>query len=133
MNSSLHMPTFTDKTILRLINYNSWSKYTSPYTSEEIRLKESCILVSLNFKDFKAAYGTPPFTLSFRDKYDSLIGIFTYQMHADPTKLECNLSLAECLFLGAFYTVRSYLSRTESIEKLMGYPDIAEWLLWNNP
>lgn len=133
MNTSFHIPSFSDKKILRLINSNSWIKYTSPYIYEEIRLKESCILASLNFKDFKAAYGTPPFTLSFRDKYDSLIGVFTYQMRADPIKLECNLSLAECLFLDSFHSERSYLSRTESIEKLMGYTDIAEWLLWNNP
>lgn len=130
MNTSFHIPSFTDKIILNLINTDSWIKYPTPYISEEIRLKESCIVVSINFK---VSYGTPPFALSFRDKYDSLIGAFTYQMHADPIKPGCNLSLSECLFLDSFYTERSYLSRTESIEKLMGYPDIAEWLLWNSP
>lgn len=130
MKPTLHIPSFTDKTILSLINTDSWIKYSSRYISEEIRLKESRIIVSLNFK---ASYGTPPFALSFRDKNDGLIGALTYQMHADPIKPGCNLSLAECLFLDSFYTERSYLSRAESIEKLMGYPDIAEWLLWNSP
>jgi len=130
MNTFFHISSFTDKTILNLVNSNSWIKYPSQYISEEIRLKESCIVASVNFK---SSYGTPPFTLSFRDKNDSLIGLFAYQIHADPIKTVYNLSLEECLFLDAFYTERSYLTRTESIEKLMGYPDIAEWLLWNNP
>lgn len=130
MNPYFYIPSFSDKTILRLINSNNLIKYTSPYISEEIRLKESCIVASLNFK---VSYGTPPFALYFRDKNDGLIGAFTYQMHADPFKPDYNLSLAECLFLDSFYTERSYLSRAESIEKLMGYPDIAEWLLWNKP
>lgn len=130
MESVLNKPNFTNPTILRLTNSSYWV-YVTKSTKKYIKLKESTIEISLyldtNYNN------KPPLEILFRDYKDNLIGAFTYYVFRDPIDVQCSLSRAECLFLDGFGTSRSYMTPSKAIEKLMEYPDIKEWLLWNQP
>jgi hypothetical protein len=130
MESVLNKPNFTDATILKLTNSSHWIPVTK-HTKKYITLKESTIEISL-YLDL--SYNTsPPLEIMFRDNKDNLIGAFTYYLFRDPIDAQCSISRAECLFLEGFGTDRSYMTTSKAVEKLMEYPDIKEWLLWNQP
>lgn len=129
MESILNRPNFTDSTILRLTNSAYWT-FIHKNTKKYIRLKESTIEV---FLSLDIHHTRPPLEILFRDSKDNLIGAFTYYVFRSSTSEQCTLSQAECLFLEGFGESRSYMSISRAVEKLMEYPDIKEWLLWNQP
>lgn len=132
MESILNRPNFTDSTIVRLTNTIYWStSVTNRITRKEIRLKESIIVIHLNIG--QPYQIEPSLEILFRDKLDNLIGSFLYFISRDPANTELILFLKDVLFLSSFDSNRSYLTKSQAIEKLMEYPDIKEWLLWNQP
>ncbi len=132
MESVLNRPNFTDPTIVRLTNTIYWvTSVTSRITRKEIRLKESVIVIYLNIG--QPHQNEPSFEILFRDKLDNLIGSFLYFISKDPVNTELILFLKDVLFLSSFDSNRSYLTKSQAVEKLMEYPDIKEWLLWNQP
>lgn len=132
MESNLNRPNFTDPVILKLTNSDYWvTSVTNRITRKEIRLRESVIVVYLNIGQPHQI--NPAFEILFRDKNDNLIGSFLYFIFRQPINTELVLSLKDVLFLSDFGGNKSYLTKSQAIEKLMQHPDIKEWLLWNQP
>ncbi len=130
MEFILNRPNFTDPTIVKLTSTVYWvTSVTSRITRKEIFLEESTIVISLNLG--LPGQIEPSFEILFRDSWDNLIGSFVYFVSKDPISTDLILSLKDVLFLSGFDSNRSYLTKSQAIEKLMEYPDIKEWLLWN--
>lgn len=127
MEYSIRGPNFTSSIILNLTNTYNWIKFDKT-ESRYIKLKNSTIEVFLHLDNSRSR---PPLEILFRDDKDNLIGAFTYNLVRDPFHNQCNISQAECLFLEKFGSLNSYMSTSAAVEKLMEYPDIKEWLLWN--
>lgn len=122
-------PNFTDPTVLSLTNCINWL-YVGKNTRKYIKLKDSTIEV---FLSLEVHHTRPPLEILFRDSNYKYIGAFTYNLIKDPINNQCEILRSECLFLDGFGTNRSYLVTSQAIERLMEYPDIKEWLIWNRP
>jgi hypothetical protein len=120
-------PNFTDPVILSLTNLNNWLSVTTN-TRKYIKLKNSTIEVFLSLYPTK-----PTLEIIFRDDNYAYIGGFTYILVKNSTNEHCYILRSDCLFLDGFGASRSYLVTSQAIEKLMEYPDIKEWLIWNRP
>ncbi len=121
-------PIFTDRNVLKFLNENWLFRQNSKLIRESIALNDSCLIIGFSFDSY------PQLSLSFRDKYDGLIGSFTYSLQRSISDMTLIPRSVEVLFLESFGNPNSaFMTKSAAIELLLQYPDFKEWLLWNRP
>ena len=129
-------PSFTDKKLLDILDYrNLISVRPSTFYGRgflgEILLSENSSIKVL-FEHFPALAGLQSrdlLVLSFYER--NYIGEFSFYAEQGPFDTTLNLYFNDSRFLSDFASPNTFLSKSESIERLMEYKDFREWLIWN--
>jgi hypothetical protein len=136
MELGLKPSVFTDKRLLKIldprniISVRPSTFYGRGSLGEVILTDYSSIKVL--FEHFPSIAGLKSrdlIILSFYEK--SFIGEFSFSVENSPFDIRINLYFNDSRFLNNFASQDAFLSKSESIEKLMEYPDFKEWLVWN--
>jgi hypothetical protein len=130
-------PSFTDKRLLDILNYkNLISVRPSTFYGRgflgEILLSENSSIKVL-FEHFPSIAGLQSrdlVVLSFYEK--DFIGEFSFYAEQNPFDTQIILYFNDSRFLSDFSSPNTFLSKSESIERLMEYKDFRGWLIWNH-
>lgn len=137
MEFNLNSVNFTDKKLLNILDERNIPArpprdfYGRGFLGEVNLSQDSSIKVL--FEHFPPVAGLQSrdlVILSFYDK-NIFIGEFSFYAERSPIDYGIILSYNDSRFLSDFASPNTFLSKSESLEKLMEYPLFAEWLIWN--
>jgi hypothetical protein len=137
MEFILNKPNFTDKKLLNILDERNISArrpgnfYGRGFLGEINLSQDSSIKVLFeHFPPIAGLQSRDLVILSFYDK-NIFIGEFSFYAQRSPIDYGIILSYNDSRFLDDFGSLNTFLSKSASLERIMGYPLFSEWLIWN--